>query len=162
MSNTKTKRTFAEEGLEAVQEESVAAEETLTAVSGDDTGEEEFVQVGGLEPVTFFYRTSAPKAGKTPKQPFKILEKGQTIIGVYERSFIAGKFKNPTFLIRLNTGELVGLPGAGKLTKAMDKLQEGSKVKITYGGMEVIKGGEWEGSDSHVYTVFGSKLKPQG
>lgn len=162
MSNTKgnntAKKSYAEEGLEGVQE--VAAEaEAMAAISTEPSQDDgEFQQVGGLEPVAFFYRTSAPK--KPTKSPFKILEKGQTIEGVYERSFTTGKYKNPTYLIRVaSTGELVGLPGAGSLSNAMDKLVEGSKVKITYGGMTTIKGGEWEGNEAHNYTVFGNKLK---
>lgn len=148
-------RSYAEEGLEEVSNENAAAEAAL--VSTDTSIDGEFVQVGGLEPVKYFYRTSAPK--KPTKSPFKIIEKGQTITGKYERSFISGKFKNATYLVRLDNGDLIGLPGAGSLSKAMAKLAEGSKVKVTYQGMEAIKSGEWEGTDAHVFTVFGSKLK---
>jgi hypothetical protein len=156
--NTATTRTFAEEGLEEVQQEAAnAPTETPTTYNNTSGESDEFVQVGGLEPVAFFYRTNAPK--KPTKSPFKVIEKGQTIIGTYERSFISGKFGNPTFLVRLSDKTLVGLPGAGSLTKAMSKLAEGSKVKIVYNGMQPIKSGQWEGSDAHLFTVFGSKLK---
>lgn len=151
-------KSYAEQGLEEVQEASNQAEQYVNASDTGNGGSEEFVQVGGLEPVAYFYRTSAPK--KPTNSPFKILEKGQTIIGKYERSFVSGKFSNPTFLIRLDsTKELVGLPGAGSLTKAMYKLAEGSKVKITYQGMAPIKGGEWEGTDAHSFIVMGTILK---
>jgi hypothetical protein len=152
----KPNRSYAEEGLEEINETNGAAEANIssTATGGTD---DEFQQVGGLEPVSYFYRTSAPKT--KPKHPYKILEKGQTITGVYERNFITGKFKNPTYLIRLTDGTLIGLPGAGSLKRAMDKLSEGSKVKIQYDGMATIKGGEWAGNNAHNFTVFGSKLK---
>jgi len=153
---TNTNKSFAEAGLEEVNNEAITAEAAIN-VSDASNGDDEFVQVGGLEPVAYFYRTSAPK--KPTKSPFKVIEKGQTIIGTYERSFVSGKFKNNTYLVRLEDGTLVGLPGAGSLTKAMGKLAEGSKVKITYDGMQTIKGGEWEGQDAHSFTVFGSKLK---
>lgn len=157
MSKTNTAKSYAEQGLEEVQQETVAAEGVVESSNLTSTDSEDYQQVGGFEPVAFFYRTSAPK--KTPKSPYKILEKDQTILGTYERSFESGKFKNNTYIIRLNDNTLVGLPGTGSLTKAMNKLGTGSKVKITYNGMEAIKGGEWAGQDAHSFTVFGNKLK---
>lgn len=154
MPKTNTK-SYAEQGLEEITNETATAEAAIKTTT--DTSDGEYFQVGGLEPVKFYYRTSAPK--KPTNSPFKILEKGQTITGTYDRSFTAGKFKNATYLVRLENGDLVGLPGAGSLTKAMGKLAEGSKVKITYQGTQEIKGGEWKGQDAHVFTVFGSKLK---
>src|ERR1700722_12189544 len=157
MTKANNKKSFAEEGLEAVEQETSAAElaveNTLTAVPSD--GEDELVQVGGLEPVEFFYRTSAPK--KPQKSPFKVIEKGEVITGTYERSFISGKLQKQTYLVRTANGKLIGLPSAGSLDKAMAKLAEGSKVKITYDGMRPITGGQWEGTDAHIFTVFGNK-----
>jgi hypothetical protein len=150
-----SKKSFAEQGLEDISNETAAAEQAVAYTEAPTEGE--FVQVGGLEPVKYFYRTSAPK--KPTKSAYKIIEKGQTIEGTYERSFVGGKFKNPTYLVRLPNGDLIGLPGAGSLYKAMSKLAEGSKVKITYNGMEAIKSGEWEGTEAHVFTVLGNKLK---
>ena len=152
-------KSFAAEGLEAVQNEIAQAEAELQAVAEGVEPEGELVEVGGLEPVSFFYRYSAPKPGKTPKQAWKILEPNTTIEGVYERSFTTGKYKNPTFLIRTNAGELVGLPGAGTLNKRMEKLAEGSKVRITYTGMKTIEKGEWAGNDSHQFNVLGNKFR---
>lgn len=153
---SKTIKSYAEQGLEDVTNEAQTAEASL-AYTAPGTEDGDFVQVGGLEPVKYFYRTSAPK--KPTKSPFKVIEKGETITGTYERSFNSGKFKNATYLVRLENGDLVGLPGAGSLTKAMGKLAEGSKVKITYNGMQAIKGGEWEGTDAHIFTVLGNKLR---
>lgn len=151
------RKSYAEEGLEDIQSESAAAEGAVgyTEASGDEEGE--FVQVGGLEPIKFFYRMNAPK--KPSKHAYKILEKGATVTGTYERTFNNGKYKNNTFVIRNNEGELVGLPGTGSLTRSMDKLAIGSKVKITYNGVETIKSGEWAGNDAHAFTVLGNKLK---
>lgn len=153
----KNNRSYAEQGLDDIQAETEAAEAALQTVNND--GEEELVQVGGQEPIAFFYRTSAPKKGSKSTAPFKVLEKGQTISGTYERSFVSGKFKNATYVIRNTEGQLVGLPGTGGLNRAMGKLAEGSKVKITYQGMETIKGGEWAGNDAHAFVVLGNKLK---
>lgn len=149
------KKSYAEQGLEEVANDTAAAEAVVNASINTDDGE--FQQVGGNEPVAFFYRTSAPK--KPTKSPYKVIEKGETIIGTYERSFVGGKFGNTTYIVRIANGTLIGLPGAGSLNKAMAKLAEGSKVKVTYDGMKPIKGGQWEGTDAHVFTVFGSKLK---
>src|ERR1700678_1680162 len=133
---TNNAKSYAEEGLEDVSSETTQATTNISnAAAGND--DDEFQQVGGLEPVAFYYRTSAPK--KPGKSAFKIIEKGQTITGTYERAFTSGKYNNPTYLIRLETGELAGLGGAGSLTKAMERLAEGSKVKITYEGMREIK-----------------------
>lgn len=157
MSNRTNTKSYAEEGLEEMLKDTSQAEANLeSATTGLSTAE--LQQVGGLEPISFFYRTSAPK--KPTSSPYKVLEKGQVITGTYEKSFNSGKFKTNTYIIRDdNDGKLVGLPGTGSLSKAMDKLAEGSKVKITYKGMETIKGGEWAGQDAHVFLVFGNKFK---
>lgn len=158
--STNKRKSYAEEGLEAVQQETGTAEALINTSSptGYGEGEEgELQQVGGLEPVAFFFRTSAPK--KTPKSPFKVLESGQVIEGTFERSFISGKYQNPTYIIRLTDGTLAGLASTGSLKKGMSKLAEGSKVKIVYNGMQVIKSGQWEGSDAHNFIVYGNKLK---
>lgn len=157
MSKTGTKQTFAEQGLEDIQADASAAEAFVNvASSNDDDGE--FQQVGGLEPVAYFLRMNAPK--KPTKSEYKIIAKDETITGTYERSFKGGKFNNTTFLVRLGTGELIGLPSCTAIASAMNKLAVGSKVKITYKGMETIKGGEWEGNDAHAFLVLGNKLKP--
>lgn len=151
-----TAKSYAEEGLEAVTEDTAAAEANVSS-NAIETGE--MVEIGGLEPLAYFYRFNAPKNGS--KSPFKIIEKGTVIEGTYERSFITkGKYgEKTTYVVKLNDGKLVGLPSAGKLEKQFAKLAEGSKVKVIYDGMDVIKGGQWAGSDSHVFRTFGNKLK---
>ena len=158
MSGMKNAKSYAEEGLEEVSSESSQAEVNVGTTNKEPSGEEgEFQQVGGLEPVAFYYRTSAPK--KPTKSAYRIIENGQTITGTYERQFTSGKYGNPTYLIRLDSGELSGLSGTGSLNKAMERLAEGSKVKITYNGMKTIAGGKWEGNDAHTFTVLGNKLR---
>ena len=149
-----SKKSYAEAGLEDVQAE--AANIPVDATEPVEQ-EEDFQQVGGLEPIAFYYRLSAPK--KQPKQPYKILEPGQTITGTYERSFTTGKFNNPTYVIRGEDGQLFALGSTGGLKRAFDKLAEGSKVKVTYQGMGTIKNGQWAGNESHNFIVFGSRLK---
>lgn len=182
--NENKAKSFAEEGLEETQKEAAEVEATMqnltdTAADVDSDDDGEMVQLGGLEPIVLFFHTKAPK--NTPKVPFKILEKGSTITGTYERSFIAGKYKNPTYVIRMSkdaapvagvevAGKLVGIGGTGNhdprkgrltgLNGQIAKLQEGSKIKITYEGMSTMKGGEWAGNDAHNFTAFGNKLKP--
>src|ERR1700731_5031884 len=103
-------KTYAEAGLEETNQYSAEAEASIAPANGNTNQEQgEFVQVAGTEPVAYYFRHTAPK--KTPKNPFKILEKGQTLQGVYVRSYSTGKFNNPTHLVRLSTGELVGVPG---------------------------------------------------
>lgn len=158
MSNkNNTAKSYAEEGLEDVSSELAQAEANIGEASAAPTESDEFVQVGGNEPIAYYLRTSAPK--KALKNPYKVIAKGETFTGTYVRSFTGGKFNNTTYLIRNDKGELVGLPSSGSLSKGMSKLAEGSKVKITYNGMQPIKGGQWEGTDAHLFTVFGNKLK---
>ncbi len=159
MAKSNTKTSYAEEGLEAVNADTAQAEAALTNTADNSGSDEELQQVGGLEPVAFFYRTSAPKNPGKTKSAYKVLAKGDEITGTYERAFVNGKYKNPTYIIRNTEGQLVGLSGTGSLNRAMDKLEVGSKLKITYGGMSAIKSGEWAGSDAHNFTVFGNKFK---
>lgn len=153
-----SRKSFAEEGLEEVGSVTAEAEANVAAGTNDTGTEDELVAVGGNEPVAFYYHYKAPK--KTPKNPFKIIEAGTTITGIYLRSFISGKFKNPTYLFRTEEG-IVGLPGCGYLNKSnrMPSIAKGSRVKITYNGMKVIEGGEWEGSDSHTFSILAAKAK---
>lgn len=158
------KKSYAEQALEAVQTEQSAAEaaveENYALVSTDTSDEDEFVQVGGLEPAAFYYRFSPPKPGKEPKQPWKLFEPGQTIQGTYVRGHIGGKFNQLTAYVRLEAnGPLIGLPSSGAITKAFSQLEEGCKFKFTYHGMAEIKGGQWAGSDAHTVTVLGTKVK---
>ena len=149
-----TAKSYAEEGLEAVTEETATAEANVATNDSD-----ELVEVGGLEPVAYFLRFNPPK-GKV-KSPFKIIAKGDIIEGTYERSFVTkGKYgEKTTYLVRIANGTLIGLPTAGKLDKGMQKLAEGSRLKIHYDGMAEIKNGQWAGSDSHVFRVFGNKRR---
>jgi hypothetical protein len=164
--NEQAAKSFAEEGLEQITEDTAQAESMVpvnAAPVAEDDGE--LVQIGGLEPVAYFCQFKPPKPGKTPKQPIRVLVKGDVIEGRLERSFITGKFKNPTYLIRLTTGELVGFPSVGgkdsprSFRSLMDKVAEGSKVKIIYEGMSPMKSGQYEGNDAHNITLFASKLK---
>lgn len=149
--------TYAEAGLEDIKQEAAEVEAGMVETSGGSDSEDDLQQVGGLEPVDLFYRMKPPKTA--PKNPFKVFEKGETITGVYERSFISGKYKRSTYIIRLVDGRLIGLPGTGSLARGMDKLAEGSKVKIIYQGVGTIKGGEWAGNDAYNFVVYGNKLK---
>lgn len=156
--NNKANKSFAEEGLEDLTQD---GEELLAAVpesSGMGEDETELKQVGGLEAVSLFYRLTPPKT--PPKSPTQVISKGFELKGVYERSFISGKMKKPTFLIRNNEGKLVGIGGAGSLEKSLLKVAEGSKVHIIYDGTEIIKGGDWAGNIAHAFRVFAAKLKP--
>src|SRR6185312_7399150 len=158
-----TTKSYAEEGLEDIQQYSAEAEENVGSTETAPTNEDEFFQVGGVEPVEFFYRLNAPK--KPTTSPWKILEKGKTITGTYERSFVnkASKFNKGgsriTYLVRGEDGKLFGLPNAGSLDKGMAQLAEGSKVKITYQGMAPMKAGEFAGTDAHTFIVLGNKRK---
>lgn len=157
MSTNKANKSFAEEGLEDLTSD---ANELLSQVPPSSNlieDEGELQQVGGLEPVSLFYRLTPPKT--PPKSPTQVISKGFELKGVYERSFISGKMKKPTFLIRNGEGKLVGIGGAGSLEKSLLKVAEGSRVHIIYDGTEIIKGGDWAGNSAHAFRVFAAKLK---
>lgn len=170
MSKTAVKtKTFAEEGLEEIQSEATAIEANLpevTVVEEDEFADESTLsQVGENFPVEVFYHFKTPK--KAPKSAFYVMQAGDVVVGKYLRSFISGKFKNPTFVIKLkDTGMIIGYPSAGKLesknsfTSRMSRVVEGATVKIIYKGMSEIKGGEWKGNEAHNIILFASAQKP--
>ena len=156
---TNTARSYAEEGLEDIQNVLPQAEE-LVQVSGGLEAEEEMQVVGGLEPITAFYQLKTPtKPGKTP---VVIFEKGKTLKGTYERKLEreartrdGRKFTSTTYLIRHDSdGKLYGYSGPG-LRRGLEALDFGSKVHTTYLGSQ-------EGRDGNFYENFlilGNKKK---
>ena len=155
-------KSFAEEGLEDVLAEASQAEASIPAgeqaAQGADDGEGELQQVSGREPIALYYRTSVPK--KAPKTPYKVLAKGDTLLGRYEKKFVNEKYGQTTYIIRTENG-LVGINAPSSLKRGMEKLAEGSKVKIIYEGMGTMKSGAFAGRDAHNFTVFGNKFKAQ-
>lgn len=51
-------------------------------------------------------------------------------------------------------GKNILLNSAGMLDKAMEKVEEGQIVQVTYNGKHVIEKGKWKGSNSHTMDVL--------
>lgn len=152
------KRSFAQEGLDGVNEELEQAEATVEANAF--TEPDEWQEVSEFDPLDFFYRFNPPKPGKpAPKQPYQILSPGTVIKGTYERSFTAGKHNNPTHIVLTAEGKRVGIPGATRFNTRMAKVTEGTPIKITYGGMKTIAKGAHKGTDAHEFLVQTPKVQ---
>lgn len=176
MSKSKTTtvtKTFAEEGLEEIQENSNEAETNLTDVIAQ-VGEGEWEDLSALEPVAFYYRTTTPRKVTSSSKPFKILESGQSFTGVYTHKHVGGKYNSPTYFIRLtegdNVGKLVGISGyykggdptkpSGSLAKQMEKREAGTvEVNVLFSGMREMKGGDFEGTEAATFIVRSRPLK---
>lgn len=159
----KPNKSFAEEGLEAIQADSNQAESNVKDTVNDDSNFDfdSLSQAGGLEPVSFYYRFAPPK--KPSKYPFQILSKGDTIKGTYVKAFSNGTKDAKgndklTHLIRNTDGKLVGLPSAGGLDRDLAVVLPG-RIKVEYHGMAEIKKGQWKGKDSHQFAVFAENKK---
>lgn len=50
-------------------------------------------------------------------------------------------------------GKILVLNAAGQLNKAMEKMDEGQFVQVTYNGMSTIETGKYAGKDSHVLDI---------
>lgn len=161
------KKTFAEEGLEEVNETLAQAEAAITDNIEDDKNFDfdSLEQAGGMEPVAFYYRFSPPKPNSKSKSAFEILAPGDVIKGRYVKGFTNGK-KNAngedqiTHLVRLIDGRLAGLPSSGGLSKDLSGVLPG-RIKIEYKGMSPAKGGKWKGTDCHNFLVFPENRKPR-
>jgi hypothetical protein len=145
-------------GLEEIQNEAQQFQSVETDSTQEDSGEEVFHKVGGLEPAAFYYRYNAPK-NTNSKYPFKVISKDLVIEGTFERQFAddEGKF---TYYIRTNEG-LAGIGGCGSLNYQMSKVEDGSKVQITYGGKSPSKSKNkaFAGKEMHNFTVLATRLK---
>jgi hypothetical protein len=167
MSKTSTKtKSYAEEGLEDIQQYTTEAEENLTDVTANTgSGDDEMRVVSGIEPIAGYYQLKTPKkAGKTPVH---IFQKGQTMKGTFEKTLErevsfkeastgrTKKFISKTYLVRHDDdGKLYGY-SCGGLGNGFEKLEQTSKVHVTYNGQQ-------EGKDGNLYENFiilGNKRK---
>ena len=86
----------------------------------------------------------------------KEMTEGQTIEGIYEGSFLAGKGKKKKgtiHKIRLEDG-LYGLGGVSMLNKRLGRMPVGAFVRVTFVGKEEIKGNhEFAGELSYKFKV---------
>src|SRR5271165_5783461 len=168
MAANKTKRSYAEEGLEEIQQEV----SELQVVSNDNDGEEEnkMVNVGGLEPLAGYYQVRDPKPGYEGLPILKFKE-GETLKGTYEKQWARAsntregrKFTSYTYIVRLSDGKLYGLSGPGlgsinpdKGNRGFQALEPGpnSKVHITYKGQQEGK----DGNTYHNFIILGNRVK---
>lgn len=160
-------KSFAEEGLEDIQQYSEEAETNIdTALGAAPEEEGEMQVVSGVEPIAAYYQLKTPT--KPGKSVVKIYEKGVTLKGTYARtlerevSHKGRKFTSYTFLVRLDDGKIYGLTGGGLggyrkdgTPRGFMALENGSKVHVTYTG-------QTEGKDGEMYDnfiVLGNKVK---
>jgi hypothetical protein len=160
-SNAATK-TFAEQGLADVASETAFNEDEYVAkaVEGDEFDNLE--QVSTLEPIELYFRVKPRHAGsKSDTSKDFILTRGDSIKGVFEGSFQSGEYSGYTFKIRLPNGKL-GAIGSSQnpkniFTADMLSVAEGSKVKITFQGMAVLKKGPGRGKEIPNFNVQAEK-----
>ncbi len=67
---------------------------------------------------------------------------------VYEAQFV-----NDEDLAEEIKGKIIGLNSAGKLNKAMEQVEEGEIVQITFNGSMEMKGGDFAGKDAYLMDV---------
>lgn len=164
-------KTFAEEGLEDVQKELPEIEDTTVAAPAaatDEWNEDNLQAVSGGEQIAAYYQLKTPtKVGKTA---VLIFQKGVSIKGTYLRTISreaksrdGRRFTSYTFLVKSKEDNKVyGLsgPGLGGTMKdgsfrGFNKLENGSRVSVTYQGQR-------EGKDGVMYenfVILGDKLK---
>jgi hypothetical protein len=167
MAKTNVNKTYAEEGLEDIQQYTAEAEENITSApeTGNTAGEDDMRVVSGVEPIVGYYQLKTPK--KIGKTPVHIFQKGQTMKGTFEKTLErevsfkeastgrSKKFISKTYLVRHDSdGKLYGY-SCGGLGNGFEKLELGSKVHVTYNGQQ-------EGKDGNLYENFiilGNKRK---
>lgn len=144
-------KSYAEAGLESIQ--AVSGKAQMALVGGGDSNWIEATSSsneGGLEPISYYFRTSAPK--KPGKSKYQVLSKGDIVVGTYEGSFTSenNRFKTPTHKIRLTDGTLTAIGGTTLLNKGFAQATIGKGVKITYNGSKASK----NGNDVQLFSVF--------
>jgi hypothetical protein len=104
---------------------------------------------GSLEPITTYYRYTAPNE---PKANVGTLVAGMSVQGVYEGSFV-DKYDKTQYKFRTDAG-LVAVPGCAQLDNAMQGVIAGKKIIIDYNGKEPVKTGKNAGKESHSFDVY--------
>ncbi len=92
-------------------------------------------------------------------------KEGEFIIGEYIKS-VEDKYGKPNWLIKIDEagftskkdiakfeGKIIGLNSSGGLDRAMEQVEVGEMVQITYEGMEQMNGGPYKGKDKHLHDV---------
>lgn len=103
---------------------------------------------------------------KCEYRKWNLWKEGDVVVGkfVAERE---DKYKKPSWIIEVIEahlqgkpklaaklkGQNLGLNSTGTLDKAMEQVEIGNTVQITYSGMEEMTGGPFKGKDRHVVEV---------
>lgn len=166
MSGKNNAATAAQQGLDDLMSMDEAAQDTgitaFTTSAGDADEELEEVNTGRVAR----YYTHKIKAGKAIKANQQVIKPGTTLLGRYAGSFVNEKsrFKSRTHKLALigaqeglSDGDVVGLASCGLFDKRFQFVPEGTKAQVRYQGMNVMKGGEYEGQDSYLYDLSISK-----
>lgn len=113
------------------------------------------------------FRSKKKISGRCLYRAWKEWEVGDVFIGKYSGSKI-DNYDKPNWLFeivdiqfadkkeakRLPVGERIGLNSMGMLNKAMEQVEEGDLVQVTYNGMaEIDDGGKFDGKDAHTCEV---------
>jgi hypothetical protein len=112
------------------------------------------------------FKTKKKVSGsKATYRPWKEWKEGEFIIGTYKGHKI-DSYDKPNWLIEVIeaglmnkkasaalVGQVIGLNSSGKLDKAMEQVEEGEIVQITYNGTSTIEKGKYKGKDAHDIEV---------
>lgn len=112
-----------------------------------------------------FKTTKKLSGGRTLYRKWDEWETGDLIIG----KFLAqgeDQYQKPNWKMQVEdaqfasskeskkyTGQVLTLNSAGQLNKAMEKVEEGDMIQITYQGTSVIEKGKFKGKDAHLVEV---------
>lgn len=114
------------------------------------------VNSGGkdFEPIVAYYQYTPSKTGSNLA---RVMEVNQTIKGIYDGSFVAGKFERTTHKIKTEEG-IVALPSAGQLDKLLANVPAGATVAVTYRGKKEMESGKYAGRSAHNFLVRASRV----
>jgi hypothetical protein len=138
------------------QERPLTPEDFTSSAESYDGGSDEMESLGDRVSVYYVHKL---KPGKELKQNQAIIQAGQTFSGIYNGSRVSeqSRFKSRTHFLRIVGGEkdgsIIGLPSCGLLDKRFQFVPKGTKTEVRYDGSNVIKTGQWAGSDSYLYDV---------
>lgn len=123
-------------------------------------------------PKRSFKKGKTLSGGQRVYRKWSDFDEGDAVIGKYVGSSI-DNYKKPSWHIEVEDaqfadkkaakaliGKVWGANASGKLNKAMEEVEEGTFVQITYLGKSEMQSGPYEGSDAHDIEVV--ELEEEG
>ncbi len=103
--------------------------------------------------------------GRSAYKAYKEWEEGDFIEGEYQGIIGRDKFGKPKYGVKvsdsfledgtkLEVGERFSVNACGLLDKKMEDVEEGTNIRVEYGGEGTIEKGTWAGSTAHNVKLF--------